>query len=159
MARISKYDTNVKPHLQKIKKWVAAGATAKEIADALDIAESTLHKYKTEKKELSDAFARGNANVICNIKAALYKKATGFYYEETKTWTKEDANGGITTYNEKYNRYCVPSETAAAMMLRNIDDDWHDNDNTSVKLKQQENDLKRKLAAANNFIDLGEGGS
>lgn len=154
MARVNKYEKNVKPHLQKIREWSAAGATMKEIAKALNIGESTLHSYKEKYPELLDAFACGRQEVICNIKAALLKKATGFYYTETRQSIRNDEKNGETVFTETYKRYCVPSETAAAMMLRNIDDEWRDNDNISVKFKRQENELKRKLAAANNFIDL-----
>lgn len=154
MPRVNKYQKNVKPHLNKIKEWASSGATVKEIATALGIAESTLHKYKNDYKELSDAFACGREVVICDIKAALLKKALGFTYEETRQSLKQDESGKEVVYTETHKKYCVPSETAAAMLLRNYDDDWKDMDNISVKFKRQEAELKRKIAQANNFIDL-----
>ena len=163
MPRKNKYETNVKPHLDKIREWTASGATVKEIAQALGIAESTLHKYQNEKKELSEALTCGRAQVICDIKAALLKKATGFYYTETRQSIKQegkasDSDDDITdgkevTYTEKIKRYCVPSETAAAMLLRNLCEDWRDNDSISVKLKKQEHKLKRQIAEANNILE------
>ena len=40
------------------------------------------------------------------------------------------------------------------MLLRNYDKEWRDNDKTSAELKQQEADLRKAIAEANNF-DLG----
>lgn len=156
MARPSKYDVAVKPHIGKIREWVQAGATNEEVAKALDIATSTLCDYKLKHKELSDAFAYGRAVVICDIKAALLKKALGFYYTESKTFVKEDEKNGATTYTEQTKRYCVPSETAAAMMLRNIDETWKDNDDTTVKLRKQEAELKKRVAEARNWFESEE---
>ena len=84
MGRPSRYANEIKPHIDDIRKAVECGATVEEIASAFNIAVSTLHKYKKEKKELKDAFARGRTKVVIDIKAALLKKALGFEYEEEK---------------------------------------------------------------------------
>lgn len=151
MARPSKYDKQVKPHIDEIRKAVEAGATIEEIAKGLNIAVSTLHKYKAEKKELSDAFARGRDKVVIEIKAALLKKALGFDYEEEKRVGRKDKNGENVVIVEKYKRYCLPSETAAAMLLRNYDENWRDNDKASAEIKKQETELRKAIAEANNF--------
>lgn len=49
-GRKSKYDAEIKPHLAEIEKAVKNGATITEIATALNIAESTIYKYKKEKR-------------------------------------------------------------------------------------------------------------
>lgn len=152
VARPSKYETHVKPYISDIKKWTAAGATDKEIADALGVALSTLSTYKAQYLELSEAFARGRVNVVLNIKAALLKKALGFNYEEKKQYIKQDVEtGDKTQYTEITTRYCVPSETAAAMLLRNYDSDWNDRDYISNEFRRQEIELRKRIAEANNF--------
>ena len=151
MARPTKYDEMVKPHIDEIRKAVEAGATNEEIADGLGIAVSTLLKYKAEKKELSDAFARGRKEVCFEIKAALLKKALGFHYEEEKVVGKKDKDGENVVLVETYKRYCQPSETAAAMLLRNYDESWRDNDKATANIKKQETDLRKAIAEANNF--------
>lgn len=159
-GRKSVYDTDIKPHIDEIKKAVSAGATIKEVAEALGIAESTLHKYKADKKELADAFARGREKVVFEIKAALLKKALGFYYDEEKKTGRVDKNGDNIVMIETYKRYCVPSETAAGMLLRNYDKEWRDNDNTSVEIRKQEHELRKAIAEANNFdLEITEGNS
>lgn len=157
MGRPSKYETHVKPYISDIKKWTASGATDKEIADALGIALSTLSAYKTQYSELSDAFARGRVKVVLSIKAALLKKALGFNYEEKKQYIKADEKGDKSQYTEITTKYCVPSETAGAMLLRNYDPEWNDRDSISNEMRKQELELRKKIAAANNFdLDMEE---
>lgn len=151
MGRPSKYETEIKPHIKEIKEAVEAGATVEEIAKAFGIAVSTLHKYKAEKKELSEAFACGREKIIISIKGALLKKALGYEYEEEKRVGRKDKAGENIILVEKYKRHSPPSETAAAMLLRNYDKEWLDSDNTSKSIKQQELDLKKAIAEANNF--------
>lgn len=156
-GRPSLYERLIQPHIDDIRKAVEAGATVEEIAKSLGISVSTLHKYKAEKKEFSDAFARGREKVIFDIKAALLKKALGFEYKEQKKVGRKDKDGESVVLIENYTRYSPPSETAAAMLLRNYDKDWLDKDNISTKLKQQEMDLKKAIAESNNFdLDLGD---
>lgn len=150
-GRKSIYDTVIAPHLDEIKKGVENGATVKEIAQALGIAESTLNKYKAEKKELSDAFARGRAKIIIDIRGALLKKALGFEYEEEKRVGRKDAKGENVVLVEKYKKYSPPSETAAAMLLRNYDDTWLDKDVATTELKKQEFELRKAIADSNTF--------
>lgn len=155
MGRPSRYDSEIKPHIEEIRKAVESGATVEEVAKAFGIAVSTLHKYKAEKKELADAFARGREKIVFEIKGALLKKALGFEYEEEKRVGRKDKDGENIILVEKYKRYSVPSETAAAMLLRNYDKDWKDNDNSTAALRQQEMELKKAIAESNNFdLDL-----
>lgn len=154
-GRKSKYDTDVKPHLAEIQAAVKSGATITEIANALGIAESTLYKYKAEKKELKEAFAHGRANIIIEIRGALLKKALGYEYQEKKQYIKKDDDGEAVTYTEITTKHQPPSETAGAMLLRNYDDTWLDKDSISTQLKQQELELKKAVAENNNFdLDL-----
>lgn len=150
-GRKSVYESVIQPHLEEIKKAVSAGATIEEVAAALNISKSTLNKYKAEKKELADAFARGRKEVVFEIKAALLQKALGFKYEEEKRVGRKDKNGENIVLVEKYSRYCPPSETAAGMLLRNYDKEWRDNDTKSAEMRQQEHDLRKAIAEANNF--------
>ena len=151
MGRPSKYESEVKPHLEEIRKAVEAGATDKEIADAFGISLSTIYDYKKKYSDFSSAFARGRKRIVFEIKGALLKKALGFEYEEEKRVGRKDKNGENIVLVEKYKRYCVPSETAAAMLLRNYDETWRDNDKASAEIRRQETELKKAIAEANNF--------
>ena len=151
MARPTKYEKEIKPFIEDIRKAVESGATDKEIATAFGIAESTLYKYKKEKPEFSAAFARGREKVVIDIKAALLKKALGYEYTEEKSVAKHDKDGDAVVMVETYKKHQPPSETAAAMLLRNYDSEWRDNDNAAARLKEQELDLKKAIAKATNF--------
>lgn len=158
MGRPSKYDTEVKPHLEEIRNAVEAGATNEEIAKAFGISLSSIYKYKAEKKEFADAFARGREKVIFDIKAALLKKALGYEYQEKKQYIKKDESGENITYTEITTKHQPPSETAGAMLLRNYDNGWIDKDSTTTELHKQEMELKKAIAESNNF-DLEIGGN
>lgn len=150
-GRKSKYDTEIKPHLKEIEQAVKNGATVAEIATAFNIAESTIYKYKNEIKEFSAAFARGRASIVIEIRGALLKKALGYEYEEEKRVGRKDANGENIVVVEKYKKHQPPSETAAAMLLRNYDENWLDKDSATTQLKQQEFELRKAIADSNNF--------
>ena len=146
-GRKNKYDEYVKPFIPKIIEWTKSGATEKEICAALGISVSTFNEYKNKYSELSDALRAGRQNVVLDIKAALLKRALGFEYEEKKGTKRGDGLSNV----EVYKRYMPPDTTAAAMLLRNYDSDWRDKDTLTSDLKQQEMELRKALAEANNF--------
>lgn len=146
-GRKSKYDEFVKPHLNQITEWARSGATEKEISVALGIALSTFSDYKNKYSELSDALRTGRQTVILNVKAALYKKAVGFEYEEKRGVKKGDK----VVSTEVFKRYSPPDTTAAAMLLRNYDEAYRDKDSVQTDFKRQEIEIKKALAEANNF--------
>ena len=157
-GRKSKYETDVLPYIDDIKKAVEAGATLEEIAAGLGIVKSTLCKYKNEKKELKDAFARGRGVIVFDIKAALLKKALGYEYKEKKTVARLNENGDpVIAAIEEHQKHQPPSETACNMLLRNYDKEWRENDKATSNMKQQKLDLEKAIAKANNFdLDLKE---
>lgn len=146
-GRKNKYDSYVRPHLNQITEWARIGATEKEISDALGVALSTFGEYKKQYSELSDALRTGRQTVILNVKAALYKKAIGFEYEEKRGVKKGDK----VVSTEIYKKYSPPDTTAAAMILRNYDEGYRDKDSVQTDFKRQEIEIKKALAEANNF--------
>lgn len=146
-GRKSKYEEVVAPRLKDIENWARSGATEKEICKALGIALSTFYDYKSKYSELSSALHVGRQNVVLEIKAALLKKALGFEYEEKRGVQKN----GQTTNVEIYKKYSPPDTTAAAMLLRNYDEEWKDKDTITNDLKQQEIDLRKQMAEFKEF--------
>ena len=153
MARPSKYEKEVKPHLEEIKQAVEAGATVAEIADAFGISESSIYKYKNEYKEFNEIFTRARTKIVFQIKAALLKKALGYEYTEERKTGREDKDGEKIVNIEQIKKHMPPSETAAAMLLRNYDKTWIDKDKTQSDLSKQEFELKKAIADSNNFFD------
>lgn len=157
MANKSKYDEFVKPHLKEIREWARAGATDKEICEALGVAYSTFCEYKNKRPELKDSLRTGRKAVVIDIKAALLKKALGFHYLEEKSVARKDKDGEDIVSVEQFKRYCPPDPTAAAMLLRNYDETWRDKDTATTNLKKQEMELKKAIAESNNFdLQIGE---
>ena len=153
-GRKPKYNDYIKPNLDKIKNWAAAGATESEISKALGVSVSSFNEYKNKYPELLDALRAGRQNVVLEIKAALYKRAVGFNYEE-KIGRNSEKNG-IST--EVYQRYAPPDTTAAAMLLRNYDPTYKDKDKQTADFKAQELEIKKALAESNNFdVDFTKG--
>lgn len=153
VGRKSKYDEYVKPYLKQITEWAKSGATEKEICFALGISQSTFYEYKKQFSELSNALRIGRQKVILDVKAALYKRAIGFEYEEKRGVRKGDK----VVSTEIYVKYAPPDTTAAAMLLRNYEEQWRDKDSVQTDFKRQEIEIKKALAEANNFgIDFDE---
>lgn len=75
MARPSKYATYVAPRLEEIADWVRNGATDRQIAERLGIAESTLNEYKKLFSEFSECLKNTRAYVDGQVENALLKKA------------------------------------------------------------------------------------
>lgn len=145
-GRKPKYDSHVKARLDDVKRWAAAGATEAEICFALGVSVSSFNLYKSKYSELSETLRAGRQNVVLEIKAALYKKAVGFKYEE-----KVGRMKGDDVQTEIYERYSPPDTTAAAMLLRNYSDEWRDRDKQTAEFKRQEIEIKKALAESNNF--------
>ena len=146
MANTSKYEEKIKPHLDDIRCAIEAGATIEEIAETFGVNKSTLYEYKKKYSEFSELFACGRKVIVYKIKNALLKKALGFEYEEESRITRKDKNGEDVVSTETKKKYCPPSETAAAMLLRNYDKEWRDVDKATAEIKQQEAKIRKEIA-------------
>lgn len=140
-GRPNKYESNVKPRFDEIYEWLQVGATEAEIAENLGVNPKVFCKYKKDYAELNDLIKKGRRKPVQALKAALFKKATGFFYSESKKIISE--RNGITI--EEYSRYSPPDPTAAMMLLKHWDNDqeWT-SDPASLKLKKKELELKEK---------------
>lgn len=106
-----------------IFSWARAGATDKQIADFLGIAESSFYKVKNEITELTEVIKEARKPIIPKMYDNLIKVANGYHYEESEDEYKEvlDAKGEITQlHNRKIKRlYAKPDSTAIARVLIN----------------------------------------
>ena len=152
-GRPNKYFENVKPRFEEILEWLKLGATDKEIAENLGVNQKVFCKYKKDYIELNDLIKKGRKLPVQAIKAALYKRATGMKFTESKTITKKiivDGEDGeqvpaTLVQTETYEKYAVPDPTAALMLLKHWDKEteWT-SDPASLKLKKQELELKKQ---------------
>ncbi len=140
-GRPNKYDTDVKPRFAEIQEWLQIGATDREIADNLGINKATMCEYKKKYSEFNELIKSGRKQPVQAIKAALFKKATGFNYTEKKTVIEH----GHVVREEIYTKAALPDPASAMILLKHWDKEheWT-NDPASLELKKQELELKKK---------------
>jgi transcription initiation factor TFIIIB Brf1 subunit/transcription initiation factor TFIIB len=63
--------------IKQIETLAGYGLTIRQIADVIDIPESTLRKRKTDNDRVASAFARGRARAEAVVGRALYLRAIG----------------------------------------------------------------------------------
>ena len=141
MPRASKYETYVKTHLEDIRKWVL-DLNEKQIAEKLGITQASLENYKKKYPELAEVLIKGRQDLVLDLKDSLRKKARGFYYTETKT-TIKDENGKKTKYIEKHEKYAQPDTGAIHLLLKNLDEEWHNDDAFQMEMKRLQAELDR----------------
>lgn len=140
-GRPSKYLNDVQPRFEEIKEWLKTGATDKEIAENLGINKGTMCEYKKQYPEFNELIKNGRKVPVQAIKAALFKRATGFSYKERKVVDSE--KNGLTV--ETYEKYALPDPASAMILLKHWDkeSEWTQ-DPAMLKLKKKEFELKKE---------------
>lgn len=144
MGRKNKYETHVQPRLEEIREWIGLMSEG-QLAKRLGISPRTLETYKKEHEELREAIKAGQEDLTQELKKTLKKKAQGFYYKETKT-TIRKVNGATTTVLEEYERYSPPDLGAIHLLLKNLDPEWRNDDQTTVDMKRERLELDKEKA-------------
>lgn len=144
-GRKSVYDTHIKPRFDEILEWLRNGATEKQIYENLGIGKDAFYTYKREKAEFSELIKKGRESLVVQLRGALVKRAMGFEYKESKSYTKNE-DGKITEYTEEYTRTALPDVAALNLCLKNYDRDNWANDPQMLDLKKQELEIKRQNA-------------
>lgn len=167
-GRPNKYLQNVKPRFDEIKEWLKIGATDKEIARKLGVNPNVFSKYKGEYNELSDLLKTGRSEAVQDIKAALFKRATGSFYSEKKTIIeyeefKPEVKDALIEMGldaetigqrklvrvELMEKYALPDPASAMILLKHWDKNedgtakWTQ-DPSMLELKKEELELKKK---------------
>lgn len=151
-GRPSKYDSDVKPRFEEIKEWLKIGATDKEVAENLGINKATMCEYKKKYSEFNELIKSGRKQPVQAIKAALFKRATGFSYSEKKEIRKaivitedDEKIPAELVQTETYTKYALPDPASAMILLKHWDkeNEWT-NDPASLELKKQEFEFKKK---------------
>lgn len=135
----SKYDTHVKPNLNKIIEWMGEYTEA-QIAKKLGVSHQSFITYKNKYPELMDAVVRGEQNLRDELYDTLKRKAKGYTYVETKI-IESDKDGKRV---ETYEKYAQPDTGAIHLLLKNIDPDWHNDDKPTLDLKRKAQELEEK---------------
>jgi len=114
VGRNAAYDIDIHPD------WARAlcieGLSNKEIAQKFGIGESTFYEWINKYPEFSDALKEGKEPADCRVEMALYKRAMGYQYTETKVVT--DGSGEIVK-TERKTVDVVPDVGAQKLWLTN----------------------------------------
>ena len=142
-GRRDKYETHVKARFDEIRRWCEIGATDKEIIEMLGISTSAFYAYQNKHGEFLELLKSSRKKPVLEIKAALYKRATGFTYEETTTTEDSDGYSKTTTVRKK----ALPDPASAMILLKHWakDEGWT-NDPAQLEIRKQELQLKREQA-------------
>lgn len=139
--------SQVKDKLHLVEKWGRDGLTEQQIAKNLGISRTTLNDYKDRYPDFLDAIKRGKEVNITELENSLVKRAMGYYYEEVKTYIKEDSQG-TTTYTEKTRKHQPADVGACAILLKNKAPEKYTNDRAALDLKRQELELRKMIEEA-----------
>lgn len=146
-GRKSAYDEKIKSRFKDIEKWLKGGASEKQVAAALGVAESTWFKYKAEKAEFREFIKTvDRSEIILDLRSALLKKALGYNYDEKKQYIKEDESGNKYKYTEITTKIAHPDVAAINLALKNYDRENWANDPQMLELKRQEMELRKQIA-------------
>lgn len=108
--------------LLKIEAWSRDGLTQADIAHNCGCSLSTFKEWMNRFPALSAAIKRSREVADIRVENALYKRATGYDYEET---VREEGPKGVTVRITK--KHMPPSEAAAIFWLKNRKPDaWRD---------------------------------
>lgn len=104
-------------------KFSLLGAIDAQLAQLLEISESTLNKWKHDHPEFSESIKRGKEIADVEVVEALRKRAIGYSYEEVKTEESDQGNKRTVT-----TKAVIPDTTAQIFWLRNRQPDkWSNN--------------------------------
>lgn len=139
MARKTKWETHVLPHLDDITKWIP-DYTEGQIAKKLGITQATFDTYKRKYPELKEAIIKGEQSLVEELHETMKRKAKGYKYIETKIIDDEKNGRRIETYE----KYAQPDTGAIHLLLKNYDPKWHNDDMSTIKFKEKQQELDRE---------------
>ncbi len=140
-------------NINTVQMLSSKGYTKEEIANVLGVARTTWYEWEKKEPIIKEAVDLGRIEAVQAIKAALFKRATGFSYTEKKVITKKillDGEDGEKipadlVQTSVCSKYVLPDPASAMILLKHWDKDneWT-NDPASLALKKQELELKKK---------------
>jgi hypothetical protein len=121
------------------------------MCDMLGVSKTTFHKYLKEKPKFADAYKKGTAEFVMDLRGELARIAFKHTLETKKVYTKKDEETGHSTRYVEITTKEVDGDIAAInLLLKNLDENWS-NDPQNLALRKQELELRKAIAAANNF--------
>ena len=145
-GRPNKYFTHVEPNLDKIEQ-MALTMSEKQIAQSLGVGYTAWKEYKKTYPAINDHLKKGRQKLVFDLQSSLIKRAKGFNYEERKT-IKED---GKTVREEIYTKASLPDVAAIHLLLKNLSENWRQDDKATLDLKREKLELEKQKAEQENW--------
>ena len=144
----SKYESNVKPHLELIESWCRDGDTDKTIAEKLKISQDTFYEYKKHYPEFSESLKNGKEIIDYRVENKLLKRALGYTFNEIKRETiqKEDGTEVQLYKVTETIKEVVPDVTAQIFWLKNRKvKEWRDKQEIELSANTEAFDKLKEL--------------
>lgn len=94
---MAKYNIEIKDELLQ---YIRDGMSQKDAAAKAGVSVSQLHEWRNKYPEFAESFKKAlkeaRAKIVPELERALYKRALGYEYTETKTETFPDGNDRVT---------------------------------------------------------------
>lgn len=154
MARPNKKAV-IEENLEKIEEWTAQGLTLKQIANNLNISESTLYKYKAENSEINETVKKGRESSVKILENSMFEAAIGYTYKtkvpvKTKHVEYGDNGKKIREWEEvvevEVTEHVPANTTAGIFLLKN----WgkYSNEPATINIREKELELREKQVEA-----------
>lgn len=149
------YAEKIQPFLSQIAEWYKT-MSVRQIAAKLGVSKSTLYKYAKEHDELQEALDNAKSNLVEDLRCTIKKKALGYTYEETTVKeTKALNDDGELVVTERISttvtKHQPPDLGSLHLLLKNLDDTWHNDDMTTIKQRNRELKIKEQRAENENW--------
>lgn len=153
-GRKTKYDDGL--HKDWAKSLAMEGLIDKEIAKRMNIARSTLNKWKIEHPEFSDSIKIGKEPANAKVEMSLFKRANGYTIKLKKIIVEMDKDGNQKPSRiETTEHHIQPDVGAQCFFLKNrLPELWRDVKNLDIQINQFEELMMKASVSSNKIIDI-----
>lgn len=151
----SKYESLVKPYLDKINEKIRQGVTEEAIAIELGICVATLNNYKNIYPELKEALSKNKgADVLNDLINEGISSAKGHWVEETVTIYQPDEDGKPVLKQMTVNKKWVePNAALNKYYVNNFGkEQGFSNNPLENNMRKQEIEFKQKIDGIKNGL-------
>lgn len=143
MAKHNKYDTIIKPNLDKIHQERVNGASIQDIANMLGISERTIYEHMRTKKEFKKIMDDANTNMAVKIEAQANHSLMDKLRDRFEI-VEEIIEDGIIT---KQKRRLIPADTTAIIFaLKSLNPEkWDSLSVARLKDEKESEDLNKQI--------------
>lgn len=138
-------------YAEQAYKLCLLGAINSEIADFLDIAESTFYKWQNDFPIFAEAIKRGKLRADMEIANKLYNRANGYDFVEEQAIKVKCGQHEEKIEIVELNKHIAPDVTSMIFWLKNRKSDkWRDKNETEVSGALTVNKIYQDIASTLN---------